>query len=205
MSSNLVYIKKRSTQELVPAILLTRVTIKQVEITQIAWQKVLDEAIEELRAKGLTKDLPEHHGWNWRTKHKKYGRKAAYRFLGIECEQKIQGLMLLNTIYRPSHISNQKEKQIIYGMFLESAPWNISGIVNSPKYSLVGSVLLAAAVRISEEEECEGRIGLHSLKQSENFYKDCGMTDLGIDQLNENKLRYFELTTSAAKAFLARR
>ena len=49
-------------------------------------------------------------------------------------------------------------------------------------------------------QQCAGRFGLHSLPQSEAFYKDCGMTDLGIDNEHEDKLRY----NATAKKSLAR-
>jgi uncharacterized protein YerC len=60
---------------------------------------------------------------------------------------------------------------------------------------------MAAAVSMSFDEEFDGRIGLHSLPTVEKFYRDvCGMTDLGIDA---TRLRYFEMTATAARRFIA--
>ena len=55
----------------------------------------------------------------------------------------------------------------------------------------VGTALLAESVLISYEHGMEGRIGLHSLPQSETFYQHRGMTELGTDPMYY-PLRYFE-------------
>ncbi len=47
-----------------------------------------------------------------------------------------------------------------------------------------------------------GRIGLHSLRQAESFYRDtCGMAGLGEDP-NEYNLPYFEMTEAQANQFI---
>ena len=66
----------------------------------------------------------------------------------------------------------------------------------------MGKRLIEAAIRFSLMEEFGGRIGLHSLPQSEQFYeKVCGMTRGEID-LRYEGLRWFELTEMNAKKFL---
>ena len=51
-------------------------------------------------------------------------------------------------------------------------------------------------------EGFKGRIGLHSLPQSNNFYANkVGMTDMGQDEEYQN-LRYFEMTPEQAEAFI---
>ena len=73
-----------------------------------------------------------------------------------------------------------------------------------PRYHGVGSILIKAAVALSEDSEFHGRIGLHSLPQANDFYANtCGMTDLGIDPDYEG-LRYFEMTPEQARAFVAK-
>ena len=57
-------------------------------------------------------------------------------------------------------------------------------------------------MRLSLDEGFHGRIGLHSLPQSEGFYaKYC--TDLGQDAAVYN-LRYYEMTRQQSQLFLAR-
>jgi hypothetical protein len=75
-------------------------------------------------------------------------------------------------------------------------------LVGTPRYGLVGRVLIATAVQLSLAEGFRGRIGLHALPQADSFYAmKCGMTDLGKDA-NKQGLRYFEMTPVQAAAFL---
>jgi hypothetical protein len=199
-----IKVRRYKDGKLVDAILISGVSMRQAELAQIKWQTVANQCIQKLIVAGVPEDdRPEHIGWDWRAKHKKYGRLVAYRFYGIECDGAMQGLMLLNVLFRSSRIASQKDQQIIYGVYLASAPWNLKQFMTEPVYSLIGSVLIAAAIQVSQDEGCEGRLGLHALKQSERFYKSCGMTDLGIDEEHDNRLRYFEMTTTAAIKFLS--
>jgi hypothetical protein len=57
-------------------------------------------------------------------------------------------------------------------------------------------------VEASLEAGYHGRIGLHSLRQADGFYRDsCGMTDLGPDSEYFN-LRYFEMSDTQAIEFM---
>ncbi len=117
----------------------------------------------------------------------------------------MQGLMLVLTAGKHARIEPQRAKPLAYVHFLAAAPWNLGSIVDEPTYSLVGSVLLATAIHLGLEEEFQGRIGLHSLPQSETWYRDaCGMTDFGPDASVQN-LRYFEMTPKQASEFLKER
>ena len=121
---------------------------------------------------------------------------------GIECEGDMQGLMLVSTAGHPCRITEQRGKEQVYIDFVATAPWNSPGLVDVPRYGLVGRVLIATAVQLSLEEGFRGRIGLHSLPQAETFYAtNCGMTDLGKDTKKEG-LRYFEMSPAQAAAFL---
>jgi len=85
-----------------------------------------------------------------------------------------------------------------------TAPWNRECFGGKPVFSGVGTIFMRTAVLISIAETFQGRIALHSLPQSEQFYRDCGMTELGLDSKKED-LNYFEMTVAQAKAYLAKR
>ena len=88
--------------------------------------------------------------------------------------------------------------------YVENAPWNRKELFDPPRYRGVGSVLIRAAVALSEDQEFHGRIGLHSLPQANSFYANtCGMTDLGTDP-GYHDLRYFEMTSKQARVFIAK-
>jgi len=61
---------------------------------------------------------------------------------------------------------------------------------------------VGGSIHLSIEEEFQGRIGLHSLPQADEWYRNsCGMTDLGRDHAIQD-LRYFEMTPEQASEFL---
>ena len=85
---------------------------------------------------------------------------------------------------------------------MRTRPWNRKELFDPPRYRGVGSILIRAAVSLSEELEFHGRISLHSLPQANGFYANtCGMTDLGADS-DYQGLCYFEMTPEQARAFV---
>ncbi len=87
--------------------------------------------------------------------------------------------------------------------YLENAPWNRKELLfDPPRYRGVGTILIGAAIDLSKSEGFKGRLGLHSLPQSNRFYANtCGMTDMGVDASYQN-LSYFEMTPEQAEAFI---
>lgn len=189
----------KPTNEPVGAHLIDGVTRDLLIKTELAWAALRIEGAKYIQASGA--NVPEHWHWNW-------GKKSAnidllaYRCFGIECDDEMQGLMLVNTIKFTSRLQDQRNKPLVYVDYIEAAPWNTKNLAPSPRYGAVGKRLIEAAIRFSLVEEFGGRIGLHSLPQSEQFYENaCGMTRGEIDPRCEN-LRWFELTEGHAKKFL---
>lgn len=88
--------------------------------------------------------------------------------------------------------------------YIESAPWNLAGLVENPQFAGVGIAVLQAAIQVSADEGFAGRIALHSPPQSQPFYRRY-MNDLGIDSAHAEWLCYFEMTEQQAKDFVERR
>ena len=200
---SITYLKDRGTGQLVEAVLIDGVSREQVEQAEATWRPFLLRVIDERRHSSNPKmSPPEHSHWDWSKKHKAVEGLIAYRMFGVECSGDMQGLMLVSTAGHPCRIENQKGKEQVYVEFVATAPWNSPQLVQSPRYGLVGRVLVATAVQLSLEEGFRGRIGLHALPQAETFYaQNCGMTDLGKD-MKKHGLRYFEMTPIQAAAFL---
>ena len=198
-----VYLKDRKAGELVSATLIDGVTREEVEKAESVWKPFLEQQVRRMQAEGVPKDKwPQHRHWDWRQKQEATEPYLAYRMFGVECSSQIQGLMLVATAGKQARIDSQRGKPLVYVHFLAAAPWNLPSIVKDPRYTLVGSVLLATAIQLSIEEEFQGRIGLHSLPQSDVWYRDvCSMTDLGADASVQN-LHYFEMTPKQASEFL---
>ena len=146
--------------------------------------------------------VPEHWHWDWRRKSSKLSL-LAYRCMGIECENVMQGLMMTSTAKCSARLDPDAGKPLVYVEYLEAAPWNVKPIVEEPKYGGVGIRLFEAAIRYSQAEGFHGRVGLHSLPQADDFYAStCGMTSLGDDS-QAYDLTYFEITRAQADQFLS--
>lgn len=101
----------------------------------------------------------------------------------------------------------QPLQELVYVEYVETAPWNwpLPRINQEPRSRAVGPQLFEMAIRWSKQIGFKGRVGLHSLPQAEEFYRDrCRMTDLELDRAYQN-LRYFEMTQTQAENYLSRR
>ena len=112
--------------------------------------------------------------------------------IAIEAGGDTQALMILRTD-KVCRLAQQFVQPVVYVDYLATAPWNQSPLMQTPRYRQCGSEMLTAAVEYSRQLGFGGRIGLHSLKNAESFYRDrMQMTDLGVDSTYYG-LRYFEL------------
>ena len=189
----------KATGEPVAAVLLSGVTRKVMEEVELAWASLRIEGAKRIKAAGGR--VPEHWHWSWQRKAG-YADLLAYHCFGVECDGEMQGLMLVNTTNAVSRATGHRGKPLVYVDYIEVAPWNSKALTESPRFGAVGVRLIEAAVRYSMDEGFAGRVGLHSLPQSEGFYEGtCRMTRGEIDMKYEG-LRWFEFTGSGAKEFL---
>ena len=96
-------------------------------------------------------------------------------------------------------MGTSKQEEVIYIEYLAVAPWNRAKI-QMQKFKGLGKIMMALAVSYSSEKGMEGRCGLHSLPQAENFYSKIGMVDCGFD--SSKGMKYYEFTQTAAKQFM---
>ena len=161
-------------------------------------------ALKRLIAEKVPKEKrPQHFHWNWARKALRLSL-LAYRGFGIECDGQWQGLMLTLTEGHAARLSPDTGKPLVYIDFIEAAPWNVVPLSKSVRYRGIGVQLFQAAVRQSVDEGFHGRVGLHALRDAEEFYQKRGMVSLGADATYQN-LHYFELSVASAQTFLARR
>jgi hypothetical protein len=174
------------------------------------WKPLFEERQSALQPKSQDEvaayDLQDAH-WEWDSKVNI--QRSYLRTFSVSCDGQTQGLMRVS-LDRDARMmvrsSGNLNRKLIYIDLIATAPWNRPRLMGGiARYRGVGRVLLTAAISLSFEEECEGRIGLHSLPQSESWYRDCGMTDIGLDPNYYPKypLRYFEMTEAQARAFIS--
>jgi hypothetical protein len=114
-----------------------------------------------------------------------------------------QAMMRVDTVTKTSRLEEAAGKHLVYVDYLEVAPWNQSFAGTPKKYRGAGRVMMTAAAALSVEMNFKGRVGLHSLPQSENFYRSMGLVDFGPDQQVHGNLHYFEMTSELAQALTA--
>ena len=181
------------------------ITEQQLADWEGEWVPELFKAIQRLRRGGFERrHWPQSRHWDWRRKATVLQGMLANPGFGIVCDGLTQGMMIVDIVKHRGRLDDQRGQHLVYVEFVENAPWNRAELFNPPRYRGVGSILIRAAVALSEELEFHGRIGLHSLPQANGFYANtCGMTNLGADRDHEG-LRYFEMTTDQARAFIAK-
>jgi hypothetical protein len=202
-----VEIIDNSTGEPVEAELFDEVSVEHFVETQQEWRPIVLKATRQLAKQGARELIPQHFHWDWTFKAPQLD-VLANTFYGIDYAGKLQGLMKLETVgdFCRCRLPEQEGKALVYVDYVEVAPWNLKslmlGLGEKPRFNAIGSRLVEAAVRKSLEEECKGRIGLHSLPITEQFYiKVCGMTPVGRDPAKQNLL-WLECTPEQAERFL---
>ena len=181
------------------------ITEQQMADWEGEWMPELFRAMQRLRRAGVERRLwPQSRHWDWRKKVAALQGMLANPGFSIVCDGVTQGMMIVDTVKHRGRIDGQTGQHLVYVEFVENAPWNRPELFDPPRYRGVGSILIRAAVALSEEWEFHGRIGLHSLPQANGFYANtCGITDLGSDP-GHGGLRYFEMTPDQARAFIAK-
>ena len=198
-----VYLYNVEREELIAAELWDAITEKQLDDWENEWMPELSNAIQRLKHAGVEMQRwPQNLHWDWRRKVETLQGMLANPSFSVVCDGLTQGMMIVDTAKYRCRIESQKGQHLVYLKYVESAPWNRAGLLTSPRFRGVGSILIRAAIALSEESEFKGRIGLHSLPQANEFYSNsCGMTDLGSDPELQN-LHYFEMVPAQAKAFV---
>ena len=141
-------------------------------------------------------EVQDQH-WEWRTKCS-IAPGTNRRVLSLLNAGEVEAAMLLlsgKTSRDPS-----APLPILYVDYVAVAPWNRKAFQNPQRFRHLGTVMIGAAVELSRGLGLDGRCGLHSLPQSEGFYRRIGMRDYGLDTAYSS-LRYFEFDAPAARNF----
>ena len=198
MTRSKVVLRHEASDAFVDAELLERVDAAFAKRAEDAWRTYVATAKAEALAAGRTFPTLEHTHWEWERKVSITQRLLPYPTLGIECDGQVQGLMLLETDGHFARLPAQTGSPLVYVTLLATAPWNLPGVADPPRYRGVGTVLLAAASHMSVDLGFKGRLGLHSLPRSETWYDRLGMSCLGNDP-DKQGLKYYEITPDQAE------
>jgi hypothetical protein len=184
------------------------ITEQQLADWEAEWVPELFKAMQKMRRLNVPRRFwPQSRHWDWRKKTQALQGMLAHPGFSIMCRGMTQGMMIVDTVTKRCRLPTQKGKDLVYVEYLENAPWNRKELLfDPPRYRGVGTILMRGAIELSRSEGFKGRVGLHSLPQSNSFYANtCGMTDLGADSdPNYSPMHYFEMTPEQSEVFIAR-
>lgn len=201
-----ILILEKASGRFIPAVFHEEVNRSQLIEAEGQWspsrmaakQRLLDAGKSEQE---IAHHLLQHAHWDWALKSRCLeGDPLALRCYGIELDGEWQGLAIIDLSMHVAQLEPDKGRPLVYVEFLESAPWNLKDMVETPRFGLIGVRLVEAAVRISVAEGFKGRLGLYSLSKAERFYRKCGM--VCVKGMEHRGMNLFEFTKTAASAFL---
>lgn len=121
--------------------------------------------------------------------------REEFQSFSLVADDIVQGVLLLESVPLMSRL--EPDRSLVYVRYLATAPWNRRNKIGPGWFRGVGTLLLAHAAQVSRNKGCEGRLGLHSLCGSDEFYEKLGMHNLGLDAARRG-LNYFEFTGAVA-------
>jgi hypothetical protein len=198
-----VFLRDVATNDVVPAELICGIDLCHLLDWHNAWQPALGAIKATLREQGVPRSKwPQSSHWNWPEKVEE-ANLLAFETYCITADDMTQAMMRLDVGSKESRLQGSEGKPLVYVDYLEVAPWNQSFAGTPKKYRGAGHILMTVAAALSFEQGFKGRVGLHSLPQSESFYQQLGMIDLGPDTNVHGDLHYFEMTSDLAQALTA--
>lgn len=196
-----VELVERASGVFVPASIYHGLDQKNFEDFEQLWRPPLKAARAKVAtwAEAATLNAQDSH-WEWKDKAIQAEKTLGEETYALEAAGQTQGLMLISVSF--ARIPTQLGRELVYVELVSTAPWNRPELVTDPRYKGVGIALLGTAISKSVDLGFGGRIGLHSLQQSENWYRGIEeLTDVEYDTVK--KMRYFEMTEANATAFFS--
>jgi hypothetical protein len=200
-----ILIWDRADRKLVAARFHEEITCEQLAEAELQWKPYRENAAARLLLEGKSpKDvytLIQHVHWDWIRKAQALREGLlTVKVFGIEAENQWQGLVMVELASHFAELAPDRGKPLVYVEFLESAPWNLREMCETPRFGLIGVRLMEAVARLSIQEGFHGRVGLLALPQAELFYQDCLM--IHIEGMIKVGMKWYEWTRENAAAFL---
>ncbi len=221
MTNQSIQLLDSRTGQRVHAEVHVALSIVDVYDAEAAWAPARVRIRQKVKEARLPRTVvPQSTHWDWSRKLDAMDESRLLplgdaRLIGIRQADQWQGLVWVESMNMHGAEHRTKlgntNRPMAYIPWLETAPWNwdippeptnAKGAVQQRRFRGLGILLMTYAVLWSDQQGFNGRLGLHSLPQSERFYRlNCGMTDLGPDPKYQ-RLRYFEFEEAQATTFL---
>jgi len=193
-------LRERGTGADAPAEVFRTLDRKNFDDFETLWRPMLKEARRRVDTweEAALVDAQDSH-WEWVEKAVEAERIMGRDTFAIEAAGVTQGLMLVDVGF--GRLPDLRGKELVYIDLLATAPWNRPKLTPDARYKGVGRVLVGTAISLSVDLGFGGGIGLHSLPQSEDWYRGVGFTDVEFD--DAKGMRYFEMSIADALAFVS--
>jgi hypothetical protein len=196
---------ERATGAFVEILLYDGLRQEDLNLVEEQWRPARAQLATELTQSGVERRAwPQSMHWDWGNKVPELELLMVTGFAAVHGDS-WEGVMLTKTLPHVSRLGEDRGKPLVYVDYIEVAPWNwkVQALSRGGKYRGIGTLLLLEAVRQSMSEGFHGRVGLHSLPQSEGFYQnEFGMTAIRRDESKEGLL-YLELPEGVARTVLS--
>lgn len=190
---------ERGSEREIPAVIYHGLDQKNFDDFAQLWRPPLQAARASVATwvEAAALDAQDSH-WDWKEIAIEAEKIIGNETYSLEAAGQTQGLMLISEKF--ARLPTQRGLELVYVELVATAPWNRTKLVTDARYKGVGRVLLSTAISKSADLGFKGRIGLHSLKQSETWYQDIKQfTEVEFD--TKKNMRYFEMTEENAIAF----
>jgi GNAT superfamily N-acetyltransferase len=132
--------------------------------------------------------------WDWPALAQRAEETTGLLCLGLATAGGIQGLMALGESSATGEWSrlDAAKGAIVYVEYLAVHPANRPTPVGTRAVRGVGITLLGAAAQLARALGFQGRVGLHSTPDAEEFYRRVGFTDVRREHCDDGEWLYFE-------------
>ena len=111
-----------STDTFVEATIQRNLSPSVIEATDAQWLAFKEHYLEERSEAVLeSSSFPEHFHWEWSRKVRFYQNRSGYEFIGLECDGKTQGILLLDYTRR-ARLPEHAGLPLVYIDYLATAP-----------------------------------------------------------------------------------
>lgn len=135
--------------------------------------------------------------WPWE-EHIKRGTLEDDRVvLALECTSALAGMISIRLAPADSKLTSGAD--MLYVEYVGVAPPNQPEPVGERMIAGVGTLLVITSLQLSVMLGCDGRVGLHSKPDVEDFYRKRGFDEVGYDQTDDGTWLYFEMSPEGAR------
>ena len=101
-----------------------------------------------------------------------------------------------------SRVHDASGARVVYVEYLGVAPENLPPPIGTKAIRGLGVVLMREAIRLAFELGLDGRVGLHSKPEAEDFYRRLGLLPVGREQTQDGSWLYFESEPATGRRLL---